>query len=200
MAEDIACDVCKVVHADRIKQPESTEDSRVHTGLQVMQQERLREQTELEQYRLDLASVRDLCLLCKAMRGSWDHAFSKCPRRHEVFREKNEARKRHEKRGRMWIQPYTSCFWCLNPQSICQQAEYGGRGKSGRECEYRDVVLPLCFGMFRSVEGVKWLEERFEREFKGIEEYFDWLGEESEFGGGRAIQAVRVASKGLEWI
>ena len=115
MAEDIACDVCKVVHADRIKQPESTEDSRVHTGLQVMQQERLREQTELEQYRLDLASVRDLCLLCKAMRGSWDHAFSKCPRRHEVFREKNEARKRHEKRGRMWIQPYTSCFWCLNP-------------------------------------------------------------------------------------
>ena len=113
-------------------------------------------------------------------------------------RERNKARKRHEERGRMWIQPYTSRFWCLNPQSICQQAEQGG--KSGRECEYRDAVLPLCVGIFRSVKGFGWLEERFEREFKGIEEYFDWLGEESEFGGGRAIQAVRVAGEGLGWI
>ena len=58
-------------------------------------------------------------------------------------------------------------------------------------------MLPLCFRMFRSVEGLGWLEEGFEREFARIKEYFDWLGEESKFGGGRAIQAVRVAGKAL---
>ena len=98
----------------------------------------------------------------------------------------------------MWIQPYVSCFWCLNPQLICQRVEQGS--KAEKQCEYRDAVLPLCYGVFLSAEGLGWLQERFEQEFKGIEEYFDWLGEESEFGGTRAIQAVRVAGESLRWI
>ena len=130
------------------------------------------------------------------MRVGWDHSFSTCPRRFEVFEERNKARQRHEGRGRKWIQPYTSCFWCLNPQSICQQAEL--RGRRGSECEHRDVVLPLCFSVFQSAEGLGWLEERFGREFEVVEDYFDWLGEECKFGGGSAIQAVRVAGLWLQ--
>ena len=96
------------------------------------------------------------------------------------------------------MQPYTSCFWCLNPQSICQQAELGAKG--GRDCEHRDVVLPLCFGVFESVEGPEWLQEQFNRQFDNIEDYFDWLGEESRFGGSIAIQAVRVTGLALRSI
>ena len=199
MAEDVACDICKVAHSDRIMQTEETEKGSVHIGLQIIQQERLQEQSELAQYRLDLASVKGTCLLCRAMRVDWNHAFLTCPQRFEVFRERNKARQRYEGRGRKWIQPYTSCFWCLNPQSICQQAELGG--KSGGECEYRDVVLPLCYGVFQSVEGLGWLQERFERRFNMMEEYFDWLGEECRFGGSSAIQAVRVAGGALrKWV
>jgi superfamily II DNA helicase RecQ len=196
MTEDVLCDVCKVAHKDGIEQIEKAEEDTAHTGLQIMQQERLREQSELTQYRLDLAGVKGTCLLCRAIRAGWDHSFSTCPRRFEVFEERNKARQRHEGRGRKWIQPYTSCFWCLNPQSICQQAELGGRRRG--ECEHRDVVLPLCFGVFQSAEGLGWLEERFGREFEVVEDYFDWLGEECKFGGGSAIQAVRVAGLWLQ--
>jgi hypothetical protein len=196
MTEDVLCDVCKVAHKDSIEQIEKTGEDTAYIGLQIMQQERLREQSELTQYRLDLAGVKGTCLLCRAIRVGWDHSFSTCPRRFEVFEERNKARQRHEGRGRKWIQPYTSCFWCLNPQSICQQAELRGRRRG--ECEHRDVVLPLCFGVFQSAEGLRWLEERFGREFEVVEDYFDWLGEECKFGGGSAIQAVRVAGLWLQ--
>lgn len=64
-------------------------------------------------------------------------------------------------------------------------------------CEHKDVVLPLCFGIFESVGGADWLKEQFGREFSDIETYFDWLGESTQFGPGSAIQAVRVAALAL---
>ena len=90
MVEDVTCDICKVVHKDSIKQPERMEEGSVHTGLRIMQQERPRDQTELEQYRLNLANTKGICLLCRAMRASWDHAFSTCPGRYEVFGEREK--------------------------------------------------------------------------------------------------------------
>lgn len=198
MPEDVLCDICTEAHQDTIGPLEKVERGTSHTGLQLIQQEQLRAHTELAQYRLDLASVKGTCLLCRAVRQNWDHAFSTCPRRFEVFEERNKARRRHEGRGRKWLQAYTSCFWCLNPQTICQQAEQGGRG--GMDCEYRDIVLPICFGVFESVEGPGWLYEQFDRKFDNIEEYFDWLGEKTRFGGAGAIQAVRVADLALRSI
>ena len=103
MTEDVPCDLCKVAHKDGIEQIEKTKEDTTYTGLQIMQQERLREQSELTQYRLDLAGVKGTCLLCKAIRAGWDHSFSTCPRRFEVFKERNKARQRHEGRGRKWI-------------------------------------------------------------------------------------------------
>jgi hypothetical protein len=147
MPEDVLCDVYKEAHQDTIGPVEKAEQDPVYTGLHIIQQGRLRAHMELSQYRLDLASVKGTCVLCRAVRQSWDHDFSACPRRFEVFEERNKARQRHEGRGRKWLQPYTSCFWCLNPQSICQQAELGS--KNGRDYEYRDIVLPLCFGGIR---------------------------------------------------
>ena len=67
-------------------------------------------------------------------------------------------------------------------------------------CEYRDVVLPLCCGVFESVEGVDWLQEQFDRSFVDIETFFDWLGEGTRFGGEDSIQAVRLAALALKSI
>ncbi|KAK5674103.1 hypothetical protein LTS10_013148 [Elasticomyces elasticus] len=195
MSDDVPCDLCTIAHEEPIRPVENTQRVASNTGLNLIQQERLRTHTELAQYRLDLASVRGTCLVCKAVGASWDHGFTSCPRRHDVFRERAKARQRQKDRGRQWLQPYTSCFWCLNPQSICQRVDFGGQ--EGDICEHQDVVLPLCFGIFESTHGEDWLHENFSRSFVDIELYFDWLGEETRFGGGRAIQAVRVAATAL---
>jgi hypothetical protein len=184
MPEDVPCDVCGVAHQHVIDPVEKVEQDTAHTGLQLIQQEQLRAHTELAQYRLDLASVKGICLLCRAVKLG--------------FEERSRARQQHERRGRKWLQPYTSCFWCLNLQSICQQAELGAKG--GRDCKHRDVVLPLCFRVFESVEGPEWLQEQFDRQFDNIEDYFDWLGEESQFRGSSTIQAVRVTGLALRSI
>ena len=197
MQEDVPCDVCKVVHDEAVAARETIKIGAEHIGLGLIRQERLKSYSELARYREDLTAVRGTCLLCRALNEKWDHTFSACTGRHGVFQERNKARRRKEARGRQWIRPFTACFWCLNPQTICQRAE-SEEGKQQQGCEYRDIVLPLCYGIFQSGLGSKWLLEEFGRTFTEMEEFFDWLGEESKFGGGSAIQAVRVASRALE--
>jgi hypothetical protein len=84
---------------------ERVERDATHMGLQLIQQERLRAHTELVRYRLDLASVKGSCLFCRAVRQNWDHEFSACLRRFEVFEQRTKARQRHEQRGQKWLQP-----------------------------------------------------------------------------------------------
>jgi hypothetical protein len=59
------------------------------------------------------------------------------------------------------------------------------------------VVLPICYGIFSSVGGEEWIREEIGREFEKEEDFFDWLAKECDFGGGTAIQAVRVAARAL---
>jgi hypothetical protein len=47
------------------------------------------------------------------------------------------------------------------------------------------------------MQGISWIQERFRRSFSSVDTFFDWLGEETNFGGGSAIQAVRVAAAAL---
>jgi hypothetical protein len=58
-------------------------------------------------------------------------------------------------------------------------------------------VLPLCYRVFVSMHGISWIQEKFRRSFSSVDTFFDWLGEETVFGGGSAIQAVRVAAIAL---
>ena len=110
MPEDVLCDVCKQAHQDVIGPAEKVEQDATHTGLQLVQQERLRAHTELAQYRLDLASIKGTCLFCRAVGQNWDHEFSVCLQRFELFKQRTKAKQQHEQRGRKWLQPYTSCF------------------------------------------------------------------------------------------
>lgn len=197
MQEDVPCDVCKIGHQEAMEPPKMTKTGIEHTGIDLIRQGRLKAYSELARYREDLSAVHGTCLLCRALDQKWDHAFSSCVGRYEVFQERSKARRRHQAKGEEWLRPFTACFWCLNPQAICQRAE-GEDGRQKEGCEYKDVVLPLCFGVFQSPPGPSWLLEEFGRDFSNIEGFFDWLGEVSEFGGGSAIQAVRVAALALK--
>ena len=48
------------------------------------------------------------------------------------------------------------------------------------------------------MQGIPWIHEQFGRSFSSVDTFFDWLGEETNFGGGSAIQAVRVAAAALQ--
>jgi superfamily II DNA helicase RecQ len=199
MREDVPCDICQQSHEEAIgplERDQRHSDATERTGSAMMQEARRREYSELARFREDLVVVRGSCLLCRAIGEGWDHDFKSCYRRADVFHERKQARIRHESKGRKWLQPYTACFWCLNPQSICHRAS-GEANEQDNRCREPDVVLPLCYGIFLHATGADWLSERFDRQFRDIESFFDWLGEECDFGGGRAIQAVRVAAEAL---
>jgi len=198
MVEDVPCDVCQSSHEDAIKPRELVVRDSECSGMELIDKHRLNIYTELARYREHLGAMRGICSLCRAMNERWDHPFDLCHQRHCVFRERRAARQRCEAKGRPWLKPFSACFWCLNPQSICQRAETGD-GRDDRTCEHRDIILPLCYGLFESSQGPSWIRERFERTFHNTGQYFDWLGEETEFGGGKAIQAVRVAAEVLQY-
>ena len=194
------CDVCQTCHEDPIGALETEEfcttTDTAYTGAAAIQEALQRDSLILARYREDLIAVRGTCLLCRATGQRWDHEFALCHQRYNVFDQRKRARQRHESKGRQWLQPYSACFWCLNPQSICQRAG-SETAQQTSVCQERDIVLPLCYGIFLSTQGHEWLQERFDRAFESIESFFDWLGEESQLGGGQAIQAVRVAAERL---
>jgi len=199
MLEDVPCDICQQSHDEAVRPAErdqSYSDATRPTRSAIIEEARRREYSELARFCEDLVVVRGSCLLCRATGERWDHDFKSCYRRADVFHERKQARIRHESKGRKWLQPYTACFWCLNPQSICHRAS-GEANEQDNRCREPDVVLPLCYGIFLHATGADWLSERFDRQFRDIESFFDWLGEECDFGGGRAIQAVRVAAEAL---
>ncbi|TKA62503.1 hypothetical protein B0A55_10994 [Friedmanniomyces simplex] len=59
-------------YRDDLSLLETARHEPAHTGLNLIQQERLRANTELAQYRLDLAGVTGTCLLCRAPRMGID--------------------------------------------------------------------------------------------------------------------------------
>lgn len=200
MSEDVPCDVCQTSHEEAIRPRTAViPQEYLSTGIDIVTKDRLRQYTELAQYREHLAAMRGLCSLCRARDEAWDHAFPKCAQRHQVFQVRAETRRRLEARGKTWLKSFTACFWCLNPQSVCHRAGSGG-DQDSRRCEFPDIVLPLCYGVYGSLQGPAWVEERFERRFDTLEEYTEWLGDETEFGGEKATQAVRVAAEALRFL
>ena len=177
--------------------------ARKHSGLDMVNIGRVREYRELSKYKEDLAGMKGICGLCRTTGDRWDHEFRECRRRQEVFRARREVREQLKRKGKEWIEGYKACFWCLNPQGICSRASRGGgketeRGGKKREreewveCEFGEVVLPVCYGVWMRMDGRRWIEEEFGRKFNRVEEYMEWIGKGSEFGGLEAVEGVRV--------
>lgn len=158
-------------------------------GLKSLQLSKSKEASELEDYVERLSAARGTCLLCRARGEDSGHQLEKCRVRFPFFDARKAAVERNKRRG--WMAAYTACFTCLNPQAICPGA------LKGSKCEFKDTVLPICWGAYVADGAAQWFRERFGREFSDEDAYMDWIGEETRFGGERAVQGVRVAALAL---
>jgi hypothetical protein len=187
--EDVICDICSAGPA-RAASP--TVLAPQPTGSTAISEKRRLASLELSRYQEDLLAVQGTCLLCRASGDAWDHTFPTCWRRFEFFETRNRVRNQGH-RG-PWIALYHACYWCYNPQAVCPRAD----PESGcQSCLYTDIVMPLCYGIFYGGSAQEWLFEQFQQRFDDIDEFLGWCGRSTNFGGGRAIWAVRVAAAAL---
>jgi superfamily II DNA or RNA helicase len=190
--EDVVCDICSAGPALASSPAPSPEPALQYTGSAAIQEKRRRADLELSRYQEDLLAVQGTCLLCRAFGDAWDHAFSTCWRRFEFFEARNRVK--DQKQEGPWITPYHACYWCYNPQAVCQRADPESNCQS---CLYADIVMPLCYGIFHGGGAEQWLEEQFQRTFTDVDEFLKWCGQAASFGGGKAIWGVRVAAAAL---
>ena len=185
------CDICQ--SPPRAAAPELPALPQRPAGISLI---RSRHQTELDtwsRYRRHLDASCGMCLYCRgAGKPDWDHKFDECPSRHKVISASRAAMARKHPGRAGWIAPYTACFRCFQPQSICS----GPRGRP--QCEYRDMLFPLCYGILNHPGGVPWLIGHFERRFEREDQYVDWFGDAAQVAGQRVTQAARVAMRRLD--
>jgi hypothetical protein len=95
-----------------------------------------------------------------------------------------------------WIQRYVACWNCYQPQDVCQAAD---PEHEEVECQFPDMVMPLCYGVYNRPGGADWLRKHFGRTFQTQLEYMLWPGESASLGGSRSecIQGNCVAAVAL---
>ena len=187
--KDVICDICRAGPAPAPSPPIPTLQS---TGSVAIQEKRRLAELELSRYQEDLLAVRGTCLLCRVTGSAWDHSFATCWRRFDFLEARHQAQK--PRLGRPWIAPYHACYWCYNPQAVCQRADPESDCPS---CLYTDIVMPLCYGIFLGVSAEEWLFEQFQQRFETVDGFLRWCGKATSFGGGKAIWGVRVAAAAL---
>ncbi|KAG6283021.1 hypothetical protein E4U09_000445 [Claviceps aff. purpurea] len=175
----------------------------VYTGPEAVLKKRRLEEEDLEKFEKGLKSLRGCCLMCRIKKKPFDHTPKSCDALHQLWRVKSNAMKTCKASGKVWIEPYTACFMCFMPQSSCNRANpetnagLAETGKLSAGCDFADMILPLCYGAFMSVDSRAFLNTKFDK-FKNELDYMLWLGKKTEFGGVPCIQAVPVAAALLD--
>ncbi len=195
--EDAVCDVCRTP-ALTVDLPTCLEGKHklepavmAHTGSAIIRQKQRAMYLERSLYEEDLMAIQGTCILCRKLGEPWDHVFTTCSRRFDVFRARDRAKQ--QCKG-PWIAAFHACYWCYNPQFVCQRPD----ARSGHQsCAYADIVMPLCYGVFHEEGGEQWLVKHFHQRFKDDTEFLVWCDQATSFGGGKAIWAVRVAAAAL---
>jgi hypothetical protein len=176
------------VHADHVRHRAMR-----YTGPRaVLRHDRLQEEA-LSQFEAGMAAMIGSCRLCRVKGRPFDHAAAACSRRHAWLREKKAVLRDCETEGRPWMEKYTACFLCYMPQTICRRADPDA-GEERGECQYKDLVLPLCYGAFFT-QGLRAMITREFRRFGGIREYMRWLGVTGSLGGEPCVQAIQLAAR-----
>lgn len=119
-----------------------------------------------------------------------DHPFCECHRRSDLIHTQDKVQLSRAS----WIPAYHACFWCYNPQSVCGRPD---RKRGLSACEYPDIVLPLCFGIYKRGQGAAWLKRQAGREFRDEVDFIRWCGTGTTFGRGKAIWGVRLGAAAL---
>lgn len=161
---------------------------------EVLRQGRMREE-ELRQYERDTETVVGTCLYCRVEGRAFNHTAGSCARRHDWFWAKRRAIESCRKEGRRWMEELKVCFWCYQPQVICQVAEGSRAAVGGRaECRFGDIVIPACYGAWRQWGQQEWFWSAVGRKFKTEDEFMIWLGRPGKMGGVKCVQANRVVA------
>jgi Lhr-like helicase len=198
MAGEEVCQVCGDPHTEARPQDLTFALERpagmVFTGPEeVLRQDYARDQV-LDSYERDLQTMVGSCLYCRVEGRSFEHAAGKCSRRFHWINAKNEAYQTRKGEDKDWIERYVACWNCYQPQDICRAAD---PEHEETECRFPDMVMPICYGVYKQVGGPKWLQKYFQRTFKTELEYMLWLGETASLGGNECIQANCVAAAAL---
>jgi hypothetical protein len=160
---------------------------------EVLRQDHIRDQV-LDSYERDLEVMLGNCLYCRLLGRKFNHVPGKCSRRFHWINAKNEAYQTRKREDKDWIQRYVACWNCYQPQDICRAAD---PEHEEVECRFRDMVMPLCYGVYKQVGGSDWLQKHFQRTFKTELEYMLWLGETASLEGNECIQANCVVALAL---
>jgi len=148
----------------------------------------------LEQYERDLMVMRGICLYCRAMSRSFEHAVGSCRRRWDWIHAKRDVVRKCRAEGKEWMSEYVACWKCFQPQSICRVADPEA---SETKCQYPDMVLPLCYGIYIRPGGPAWIQKHFRESFSTVEEYLTWIGKTASLQGNECIQGNCVAAQAL---
>ena len=142
--------------------------------------------------------MRGCCLLCRVEGGKpFDYSPRSYARRQSQIKAKANAIRACEADRRLWIARYTAYFTCYLPQIVCGRAdlevegEYTNNRKS-IEYRYRDMIMPLYYGVFYQSGPRVFIKKYFPRSFRDVDDYIRWLGESINLAGTFYIQAIRV--------
>ena len=198
MPGEEVCQVCQEPHTESrppdLKFEWVVEREIVFTGpAEVLRQDYVQDQV-LDCYERDLEVMLGNCLYCRLLGRRFDHAPGICPRRFHWINAKNKAYQTRKRGERDWIQRYVACWKCYQPQDICRVAD---PEHEETECRFPDMVMPLCYGVYKRVGGSDWLQKHFQRTFETELEYMLWLGETALLGGNECIQGNCVAALAL---
>lgn len=193
--EEVPCAVCRQGHAQprpgalEFQLPASPlQQQQGSTGLQeVLRQDHLKDEA-LDRYRQDMEVMTGFCLYCRTMQRPFSHEAASCPRRHDWIRARDEARKSKKR----WIAPYLVCYFCYQPQGVCNRADPEHEEDT---CRFPDMVMPLCYGAIVRPGAKEWFRKHFQRGFDTRAQYMVWLGEAASLEGNACIQANCVAWK-----
>jgi superfamily II DNA helicase RecQ len=198
MAEDEVCQVCVKPHVEprpvdlKFSLPQQVE--MVFTGPdEVLRQDHMRDRV-LERYESDLEIMLGICLSCRIQSRKFNHAPQACSRRFDWIHAKNNAYQARKTEGKEWIQRYVVCWKCYQPQDICHAAD---PEHEEVECRFRDMIMPLCYGVYHRPGGQEWLQKHFRQAFKTELAYMLWLGETATLCGTQCIQANCVGAHAL---
>ena len=198
MAEDEVCQVCVKPHEEprpadlKFSLPQQVEMA--FTGPdEVLRQDHMRDQV-LERYKSDLEIMLGICLSCRIQRRKFNHLPQACSRRFDWIHAKNNAYQARKTEGKEWIQRYVVCWKCYQPQDICHAAD---PEHEEVECRFRDMIMPLCYGVYHRPGGQEWLRKHFHQAFNTELAYMLWLGETTTLCGTQCIQANCVAAYAL---
>ena len=162
---------------------------------EVLRLDHLRDKA-LDEYEKNLQIVVGSCMQCRVGGRKFDHTAGQCSHRFEWIRAKEKAYGMRQKDGRQWIERYIVCWHCYQPQEICRVADPEHEETA---CRFRDIVMPLCYGVYHRPGGKSWLQKQLGQRVPGrLEDYMLWLGQTSSLEGNKCIRANCIAAAVLE--